>query len=428
MATAVIQINGASGSRSDLSTGVLVNLNDAGTGAISRLWELLSVPPGSASTLATPTAQTSSFTPDIVGSYRIRLTVNGAITDIAIGAVRTANLSMRIPATGEEDNFDESGNTTGWSGSLHEAFLAIDNNVVAPAAHAPSHISGGSDEIDGDVLDIDFTPTNYVPTTSPGEVTGVDELTAHLAGVDGYIGDLGNDVEDHLADLVNPHATDIDNLGTGTLAELNVAITDATLFDRSELDGYANVDHDASHIRGGTDEIDGDILDIDFTPTHYVPTTSPGEVTNVDELTAHLAGVDGYIGDLGNDVEDHLADLVNPHTVSLDQAYDEAGAGSGRTITADTGAVVIDASGAEALELDGYLTLNSISDPTPIPLKGMLHVKQIDGYNDLHYMDEYGIGVRLTEDGYSYVKLTASDGSMWKLVVAPTGVLSTEAL
>lgn len=36
-------------------------------------------------------------------------------------------------------------------------------------------------------------------------------------------------VDTHLADTANPHATDIENLGNGTLAELNAAITDATL-------------------------------------------------------------------------------------------------------------------------------------------------------------------------------------------------------
>lgn len=35
----------------------------------------------------------------------------------------------------------------------------------------------------------------------------------------------------HIANTTNPHATDIGNLGSGTLAELNTAITDATLDD-----------------------------------------------------------------------------------------------------------------------------------------------------------------------------------------------------
>jgi hypothetical protein len=53
-----------------------------------------------------------------------------------------------------------------------------------PAAHAPTHVSGGSDEIDGDSLDIDFSPTNYV---------GGATLIAHLSGIDSALvgGDAG---------------------------------------------------------------------------------------------------------------------------------------------------------------------------------------------------------------------------------------------
>ncbi|MEE9386320.1 MAG: hypothetical protein V3V08_23145 [Nannocystaceae bacterium] len=38
----------------------------------------------------------------------------------------------------------------------------------------------------------------------------------------------------HVASMANPHATDVGNLGSGTLAELNTAITDATLDDAGD--------------------------------------------------------------------------------------------------------------------------------------------------------------------------------------------------
>ena len=53
-----------------------------------------------------------------------------------------------------------------------------------PPAHASTHISGGSDEVDGDRLDIDFVPTYYVRDTTPSEVTLAVELTSHLKGLD----------------------------------------------------------------------------------------------------------------------------------------------------------------------------------------------------------------------------------------------------
>ena len=50
--------------------------------------------------------------------------------------------------------------------------------------HALAHIQGGTDEIDGDQIDIDFNPANYDPETTPPEVTNVDHLSSHLAGID----------------------------------------------------------------------------------------------------------------------------------------------------------------------------------------------------------------------------------------------------
>ena len=44
----------------------------------------------------------------------------------------------------------------------------------------------------------------------------------------------GGVLDGHVADLANPHATDVGNLGSGTLAELNTAITDATLDDSGD--------------------------------------------------------------------------------------------------------------------------------------------------------------------------------------------------
>lgn len=55
---------------------------------------------------------------------------------------------------------------------------------VDVSAHASRHVSGGADQIDGDILDITYTPTNYTRSTAPPEVTSVVELTAHLAGID----------------------------------------------------------------------------------------------------------------------------------------------------------------------------------------------------------------------------------------------------
>jgi hypothetical protein len=63
-----------------------------------------------------------------------------------------------------------------------------------PSSHASSHITGGGDEIDGDKLDVDWNPTNYTPATTPTEADSVDNLTAHLYGIDQALANLGGDI------------------------------------------------------------------------------------------------------------------------------------------------------------------------------------------------------------------------------------------
>jgi hypothetical protein len=53
-------------------------------------------------------------------------------------------------------------------------------------------ISPASNTIDGDILDIDYTPTNYTPDASAPEASDVDDLAAHLKGIDTAVGSAGN--------------------------------------------------------------------------------------------------------------------------------------------------------------------------------------------------------------------------------------------
>jgi len=57
-------------------------------------------------------------------------------------------------------------------------------------AHAADHQSGQSDEIDGDKLDIDFSPPTYTPSNVGGLTTSTQHLTSHLKGIDNYLAGL----------------------------------------------------------------------------------------------------------------------------------------------------------------------------------------------------------------------------------------------
>lgn len=69
---------------------------------------------------------------------------------------------------------------------LDDADAATVRTTISAAftTHAGTHVDGGADEINGDLVDIDFTPANYTPDTSPPEANDVDDLAAHLKGID----------------------------------------------------------------------------------------------------------------------------------------------------------------------------------------------------------------------------------------------------
>ncbi len=82
----------------------------------------------------------------------------------------------------------------------------------ADALH--SHAGGGSGDFSG--------PAG----STTGNIVSFADATGKL-GADSGI--LATSVSGHIASTANPHATDVGNLGSGTLTELNTAITDATL-------------------------------------------------------------------------------------------------------------------------------------------------------------------------------------------------------
>ena len=57
----------------------------------------------------------------------------------------------------------------------------------------------------------------------------------------------------------------------------------------------STIAHASSHIRAGTDIINGDRVQVDFSPTYYTRDSSPAEAGAVTDLTAHLKGLDNRI-------------------------------------------------------------------------------------------------------------------------------------
>lgn len=138
MVTAAIVINQAgkppglpSTSRDDLALGVSVTLtNNDNTGVVSWFWEFISIPVGSSAVISGAALPTASFTPDVRGSYLIKLTVDESPTnpdtDTRIAAVKTSFLGIRKPATSERKEFDS---TDGWSAAQQSMIDAIDTDA-----------------------------------------------------------------------------------------------------------------------------------------------------------------------------------------------------------------------------------------------------------------------------------------------------------
>ena len=129
-------------------------------------------------------------------------------------------------------------------------------------AHASNHITGGPDEVDGDKLDIDWNPSNYTPATTPSEADNVDNLTAHLYGIDQELGQkLENIVEDTSPqlggdlDAQTKRIYDVKALDFKAPTELTIAagaITVTQTFHTVDTEADAATD-DLDTINGGSD-------------------------------------------------------------------------------------------------------------------------------------------------------------------------------
>jgi len=345
MATAIIEINGQVGSVTNLPLGVDVNLNDVGVGASTRLWALLSAPPGSAAWIQNPTTKTPTLkTVDSVGSYRIRLTVNGSVTDIAIAAVRTANLNIRIPATGEEDEY---GSTIGWSKAMYDAFVAIDTNSAIGNTLDQAYDEGGAGS--GRIIAVDSGPI--------------------LLNVSG--GDSG-----------------LSLAATGDLNQEPILETDITAVDVNNQIGVRF----ALAQDGYTEPIS--------VASQLISALPAGGFTAL--------GVYSYVDILPGNASDSETDLFRAETLDpgvpvsgLMVAY-KATSGTlpfNYALLADTGDVLLTSGNVRLL--DGYLALSEIaSDPVVEVGVGSVYTKDDSGDTELFYKDDSGNVVQITKNGF----------------------------
>lgn len=211
--------------RKDLWQGRAVSLYLGVGGNTTYLWELLGKPTGSASVLTSSTASTSGFTPDLVGTYRVRLTVNGG----GPGNVQTrvyrcrytnagalASRGWALPAYGEtaaEANYGS--NVIGY-GEVFETILA---DILA-------NLGGGGGS----------TPTG---TGIPHIVGGVQDAAASLI----VNADIHASAAIALSKIVNPTGTGLVKSSGGVITSaaallVNADVDPAAAIALSKLAGF----------------------------------------------------------------------------------------------------------------------------------------------------------------------------------------------
>ena len=183
MPTAAIEINGAAASNVALPLNTLVQLSNADAGGETvYLWVILDKPPGSLAALSDPNIENPTFTPDVEGTYLIKETVNGTLTDIKVAAVKQLKSLERVPAAGETLEADAS---DGWATAVNSALRLLDTMRGDSGLLVVETAAGGLNR--GKVLRIASTATlkSGLPGEEkvPGAALCQASTAAHLNGL-----------------------------------------------------------------------------------------------------------------------------------------------------------------------------------------------------------------------------------------------------
>ncbi len=121
--------------RADLWLGSLVEGHSTLSGNTTFAWTLPDKPAGSAAVLSGASTALCSFTPDVAGTYRLKLVTNGGgtgneqtlIAAVTFDAAGVATLrGWRVPAYGEKAaEANQAGNARGWAEALETMLKGV---------------------------------------------------------------------------------------------------------------------------------------------------------------------------------------------------------------------------------------------------------------------------------------------------------------
>lgn len=159
---------------------VLSNQDD--TGVLGWQWTLLDKPPLSIATVSTPNAATSSITPDVPGTYLIRLetftdvprTILDDTDEQAAGVRYVGFLTWRLPAAGEIAQF----NIRGWTGEIND----ILDETRTQLQNSQGDVEGPGSSTDNRIVRWDgvtgtLIQDSNIGITDNGDLTDVETIT-----------------------------------------------------------------------------------------------------------------------------------------------------------------------------------------------------------------------------------------------------------
>lgn len=147
-----------------------------------------------------------------------------------------------------------------------EVHTIASHDTTATGAQLDTLVGGGATALHTHVFPVDsiFGRTGVVVAEASDYDASQVDNDSGVAGafVSGALDSLDTAITDHVGDTANPHSTDINNLGSGTLAELNAIVTDATLDDAGNARTPTAHSHTAANIVT-IPSLDGQVLTSD---------------------------------------------------------------------------------------------------------------------------------------------------------------------
>jgi microcystin-dependent protein len=176
------------------------------------------------------------------------------------------------------------------------------SDARTPTSHAATHVPGGTDVLD------------YTKIVGYGTALPTWSATTHPAGVLWVVNTVGEPYSLYRSDGVSAWKQ-VGGGGASVTASDTAPsspTSGALWFDSTTgktfiwyVDGSSNQwvevgeasqlsipTHGSSHVRGGSDIIDGDRVTIDYVPSYYTRNAAASGAGDVTDLTAHLAGID----------------------------------------------------------------------------------------------------------------------------------------